>query len=116
MLCPNNVLCHTEKFQFHESFLLIVVLCALCYWNFVQKVFSYAKQFKTIILYLNQCVWFHVEVFDLGGVEFCVSDKYRSIWILLHIVTQFDQHHLLKMLSFYFKRILVASLLKTRFP
>ena len=39
--------------------------------------------------------------FDLLELNFVQSDKYRSIGVLLHVDMQFDNHHLLKMLSFF---------------
>jgi hypothetical protein len=46
-------------------------------------------------------------------LSFVHGDKYGSIFIFLHIDCQLDQHHLLKMLSF-FHCIFLASLSKIK--
>jgi uncharacterized membrane protein YwaF len=49
-------------------------------------------------------------------MSFVQGDKYGSICILLHADMQLDQHHLLKMLSFFlfFHCTVLASLLKIK--
>ena len=49
--------------------------------------FSASGLMLTSLIYLN--------------LSFVQPDKYRSIFSFLHIVSQLDQHHLLKMLSFF---------------
>jgi hypothetical protein len=48
-------------------------------------------------------------------LSFMQGDTYGSSCILLHAVIQFDQHHLLKMLSFLYC-IFLVSLSKVRCP
>lgn len=58
------------------------------------------QEFKVISYFLFcqvQCIWCYVEVFDPLELSFVQDKKYGSVWILLHIPVQFDQHHLLKM-------------------
>ena len=81
---------------------------------FCQKVFFCVSEFKAILYFLFyqvQCIWFYVEVFDLFGVEFVLGDEYKSTCILLHAAIQFDQHYLMKMLS-YFQCVFLSSLSK----
>jgi hypothetical protein len=46
-------------------------------------------------------------------LSFVHDEKYGSIFILLHTDSQLDQHHILKMLSF-FQSIFLASLSKIK--
>ena len=74
------------------------------------------QEFKVISYFLFcqvQCIWFYVEVFDPLELSFVQDKKYGSVWILLHVPVQFDQHHLLKMC---FHCVLLASLSKIRCP
>jgi hypothetical protein len=67
----------------------------------VQKAVTCAAGSKTnphFLFHQVQCVCFYVEVLDLSFVQ---GDKYGSICIHLHSNIQFDQHHLLKILSFF---------------
>ena len=48
----------------------------------------------------------YTEVFDTLDLSFVQGDKYGSICILLHADIQLDQHHLLKMLSFFHYMVL----------
>ena len=52
-------------------------------------------------LYLISGSVFYVEVFDPFGVNFMQVSTYGFICILLHAEIEFDQHHLLKILSFF---------------
>ena len=71
--------------QFMRSCLLIVDLSL--YSNDVQKGFSFANEFRAILCFLsyqNQWICFYVEVFIYLELSFMQSNKYGSIWILLH--------------------------------
>jgi hypothetical protein len=59
---------------------------------------------------LKLCLTFSSLRFSVAGfilnpliplkLSFVQADKYGTIWILLHVVVQFVQYHLMKMLSF----------------
>ena len=62
------------------------------------KLFEATSHF---LFYKFQYMWFYVDVFDSPGFEPCTGHISGPICILLHTDIQLDQHHLLKMLSFF---------------
>ena len=65
-----------------------------------------SRRFPTLSMRFSVCSFMLSLVhLDLSIVQ---GDKYASVWILVHLAIQFDQHHLLKMLSF-FQCVFLAS-------
>jgi hypothetical protein len=100
----DDVFCLTETFQFHN--VPFIACCSEClsYQCSVQGVVPCASTFKAIpyILFNQvQCIWLYVDLLDPLALEFHACDKYGPICILQHADNQVDQHHLLKMLSFF---------------
>ena len=86
-------------------------------WCSIQEVF-YANVFKNIPHFLSyqfHCFWFSVEILIYLNLSFVQGEKYGSIRILLHADIQLNDHHLLKMLSF-FHCIILAILFKIGCP
>jgi hypothetical protein len=54
---------------------------------------SYSKKFS-VFGFMLRCL-LHLDLCFVQG------DKYRSIFISLHVIIELDQHHLLKMLSYF---------------
>jgi hypothetical protein len=100
-----------KNFSFMRSHLLIVDLSACTKIYSVQKVFSCGNEIKAIPQLLSDsvCLALHWGLLELSFVQ---RDNYRSIWILLCAAIQFDQHHLLNMLSFF---LLCISVLRIRY-
>lgn len=67
------------------------------YCQFSSESLSCADEFKPTF---SSCRYLRSYVEVLGQFEFCAGDKYGSIRTILHATIQFDQHHLLRMLSF----------------
>ena len=93
-----------ELFSLTRSHLLIVVLSAC-------TIGALCKNLPPVSMYSRISPTFSSVRFSLSGfmlrsliyldLSFVQGDKYESIWILLHADIQFDQYHLLKMLSFF---------------
>lgn len=79
----------------------------------ILKPFPVLIEIKIIPHFLSyeiQGIWIYVDIFYSS--ELCAG--YITTWILLHTTIQFDQDHLLKMLSFFFLWVFLSSLSKIR--
>lgn len=102
-----SVLCLTEAFlgEFMKSHLLVVYVSACA-------ILVLFRDSSPVAMY-SKLVLTSVRFSPLGLAVFVQSVKYESILIHLHTNFQFDQHHLFKMLFFFFQCEFLASLTTT---
>jgi len=106
--CPNHsVLCLTEALQFYDDdpicrFLILehkpLVFCSGNFFQCPCMCSRCCLSFSSISLSVSGLMWRSLVHLDLSFVQ---GDKHGSICILLHVALQLNQHHLLKMLSFF---------------
>jgi hypothetical protein len=80
---------------------MILVSVLKVFWSESLWLYQWVQSYCPLLFYQVQCIWFYVEVFDPFGVEFVQGDRFGSICILLYADIQYEQHHLLKILSFF---------------
>lgn len=80
------------------------------------KLFTLDDELKPIlhfVLYQIKCIKAYMKVLDAMPLSVLEDDEYGSIFIVLEATIQSEEHHLLKMVS-YFQCALLYSLLKQR--
>ena len=72
--------------------------------DFYLGIFSCENEFGTLShfpFYLIQCIWFYIEVLDPCELELYAKWQIWNYFHFQHTTWQLDQHHLLKILSFF---------------
>ena len=117
-LCPiGSVCCLSERLSFTGFQLLIADLDACSIGILFRKsspVPMNSRSFPTISSVSISVSGFMLRSSTHLMLSFVQDDSFGSIWILIHASIQFEQHHLLKMLSFFFPICVFGFFIKSQ--
>ena len=101
----DGVICPAEAFKFHGVpiywlLILVPVLMVFCSESLFLLLMS-LRLFTVLSFIMFSVSGFMIRSLNSLKLSFVQGNKYGSIWILQHAIIQFDQYHLLKMLSYF---------------